>query len=143
MNKPVIVPDASVLLKWSFDSGDESEQDKALALRHLWLAGLLRIILPSLWTYEIGNVLCTKNPGLAREILEVYVGYQFEEERAADLYDDIIRIVAATKATFYDAAYHAVAIRHKGTLVTADERYIRKAAAIGHAVLLKDWTNAA
>ncbi|MGA2264390.1 MAG: hypothetical protein ABSH28_23525 [Acidobacteriota bacterium] len=49
MNDPVIVPAASVLLKWSLDSVGEKDQEKALAIRQGWLAGRHRIILPSIW----------------------------------------------------------------------------------------------
>ena len=64
MNDPVIVPDASVLLKWSLDSFSEKDEAKALAIRQGWLAGRYRIILPSLWAYEVGNILGRKQAGL-------------------------------------------------------------------------------
>jgi predicted nucleic acid-binding protein len=140
MNDPVIVPDASVLLKWSLDSVGEKDQEKALAIRQGWLAGRHRIILPSIWAYELGNILGRKQRGLARELLEIYVGYQFEEERAADLYESIFDIMNAIDVTFYDAAYHSVALKHRGTYVSADDKYVRKALSIGHVIALKDWT---
>lgn len=139
MNVPVIVPDASVLLKWSLDSADEKDREKALAIRRLWIAGRHRIILPSLWTYEVGNILGMKQPDLARKLLEIYVEYQFEEERAADLFGMTLDIMKAIDATFYDAAYHCVALKHRGTYVTADDKYVRKALPIGKVMVLKDW----
>ena len=42
--------------------------------------------------------------------------------------------------TFYDAAYHAVAVKSGGTFVTADEAYIRRAGNAGHVISLKDLT---
>jgi predicted nucleic acid-binding protein len=139
MNDPVIVPDASVLLKWSLDSVGEKDQEKALAIRQGWLAGRYRIVLPSIWAYEVGNILGRKQPGLARELLEVYLGYQFEEERAADLFERIFDIMKAIDVTFYDAAYHSVALKHRGTYVSADDKYVRKALSIGHVIALRDW----
>jgi predicted nucleic acid-binding protein len=139
MKDPVIVPDASVLLKWSLDSHDEKDQEKALAIRHGWLAGRHRIILPSIWAYEVGNIIGRKQAGLARELLEIYVGYQFEEERAADLFERILDIMNAIDVTFYDAAYHSVALKYGGTFVSADDKYVRKALSIGHVMALKDW----
>jgi hypothetical protein len=41
--------------------------------------------------------------------------------------------------TFYDAAYHALAIVKDGTMVTADRRYVRKCARAGHVGLIADW----
>jgi predicted nucleic acid-binding protein len=139
VNPPVIVPDASVLLKWSLDSSDEKDREKALVLRSLWLAGRLRIVLPSLWIYEVGNILGLKQPDLARNLLQIYVGYQFDEERAADLLGTALDIMKAAGATFYDAAYHSVALKLNGTYVTADGKYARKAMPVGHVVALKDW----
>jgi len=139
MNDPVIVPDASVLLKWSLDSVRERDQEKALAIRQGWLVGRHRIILPSIWAYEVGNILGRKQPDLARGLFEIYVGYQFEEERAADLFERIFEIMNAIDVTFYDAAYHAVALKHRGTYVSADDKYVRKALSFGHAIALKDW----
>jgi predicted nucleic acid-binding protein len=139
MNDPVIVPDASVLIKWSLDSLREKDQAKALAIRQGWLVGRHRIILPSIWAYEVGNILGRKQPDLARELLGIYVGYQFEEERAADLFERIFEIMNAIDVTFYDAAYHAVALKHRGTYVSADAKYVRKALSIGYVIALQDW----
>jgi len=139
MNDPVIVPDASVLLKWSLDSAGEKDQDKALVIRQRWLAGRHRIILPSIWAYEVGNILGRQQPGLARELFEIYMGYQFEEESASNLFASIFDIMNAIDATFYDASYHSVALKHHGTYVSADDKYVRKALSIGHVIALRDW----
>ncbi len=56
MGLPVIVPDASVLVKWALESTDESDRESALAIREAWLSGKCEIIVPSLWVYEVGNV---------------------------------------------------------------------------------------
>lgn len=45
----------------------------------------------------------------------------------------------AVGATFYAAAYHSVALRHRGTYLTADDKYARKATPVGHVLALKDW----
>ena len=139
MNPPLIVPDASVLLKWSLYFSDEEDREKALVLRNLWLAGQVRIVLPSLWIYEVGNILGLKQPDRARRLLEIYIGYQFEEERVVDVLGAALDIMKAAGATFYDAAYHSVALRHRGTYVTADRRYARRAMSVGRVVVLKDW----
>jgi hypothetical protein len=39
MATPIIVPDASVILKWAFHSPDEQSRDKALDILNFWLAG--------------------------------------------------------------------------------------------------------
>jgi hypothetical protein len=37
--KPIVVPDASVLLKWVLESDNEEDRDAALALKASWLSG--------------------------------------------------------------------------------------------------------
>ncbi len=139
MPVPVMVPDASVLLKWALKSREEEDRDKALSLRESWLSGKCRIVVPSLWAYEVGNVLGLKEPRLARDLLGVLIGYKFDEARPADLYGRILELMSRLKVTFYDAAYHAAALEHQGTLVTADSGYAKKAASLGHLLLLRDW----
>ena len=46
----------------------------------------------------------------------------------------------AYKVTFYDAAYHAVAILRSGTMVTADDTYVRKTFKAGSVDRLSNWT---
>ncbi len=117
----------------------ECDREKALAIREDWLAGRHRLILPSIWAYEVGNILGREQPGLARQLLEIYLGYQFEEEHAAGLFERILDIMSAIHVTFSDAAYHSVALKHRGTYISADDKYVRKARSIGHVVSLRDW----
>ena len=79
MATPIIVPDASVILKWVFHSPDEQSRDKALDILNFWLAGKGEMILPKLWAFEVGNVLGLKNPQFAQEIMEIFIGYRFPE----------------------------------------------------------------
>ncbi|MDZ4132265.1 MAG: hypothetical protein U1E11_03940 [Dethiobacteria bacterium] len=51
----------------------------------------------------------------------------------------IFSIMDDCKVTFYDAAYHAVALTRSATLLTADEAYMHKASQLGQVMLLIDW----
>ncbi len=137
---PVVVPDASVLLKWALDTTDEEDRQRALQLREDWLADRCRIVVPSLWVYEVGTVLGRQEAQLAPRLLAILVEYRFEEiegpalsQRALDL------VTRLKKVTFYDAAYHAVALLRDGTFVTADDAYVRRARRVGHVVRLREW----
>ena len=44
------------------------------------------------------------------------------------------------RVTFYDAVYHAVALLKKGTMITTDKAYYRKAAKTGNVVMLEDFS---
>jgi predicted nucleic acid-binding protein len=136
----LIVPDASVILKWAFRSPDEQDADQALHLLHAWLNEHCDFLLPRLWLFEAGNVIGLKNPKLAADLLDVLTGYRFPEaETSPELCRETLRIMAKCHVTFYDAVYHATAILNNGNLVTADDAYCRKAHGLGHIVRLVDW----
>jgi predicted nucleic acid-binding protein len=136
----LFVPDASVIMKWAFRSQDEQDGDKALALLNLWLAGNCSIVLPGLWVYECGNVLGLKAPENAKEIMDIFLEYRFDEcPMTIILSAATLQIMKDCKVTFYDAAYHAVALDKNATLITADVVYYRKASQLGNIMLLENF----
>jgi len=139
MKSPLVVPDASVILKWALASEDEEDRDRALALRDAWLAGECRVLVPSLWVYEVGNVLGRKEPRLAPALLSALIALRLDEIQAADVAETAFGLMATAHVTFYDAVYHAVAIDLGGTLVTADASHLRRTSRTGRAVLLRSW----
>ncbi len=134
----IIVPDASVLLKWVLRD-DESHREKALAILSGWLDGKHEIILPSLWFYEVGNIITRREPVHARAILEKLLEYEFTEAHVSDSSLAIIlELIKDKKTTFYDTAYHTIAIQKKGKFITADKEYFNKLKDIGYIQLLDD-----
>ncbi len=135
-----IVPDASVLLKWAFNSPDEGDRDNAILLLNAWIDGKVEIVLPKLWSFEVGNVVMLKNPNMAQEIMEIFIGYSFTElDMTQELCRETLGLMRKYHVSFYDAVYHAVAILKKGILLTADEAYCRNIRGIKNVVRLKDW----
>lgn len=135
-----IVPDASVILKWVFKSPEEKHTDQALHVLDDWVEGHINLIAPALWCFEVGNILGLKSAKLASETMALLLEYRFEEQvMTAEICRQIFSIMVACKVTFYDAAYHAVALNRGATLLTADEAYVRKTNQIGHIMELKDW----
>ena len=47
--------------------------------------------------------------------------------------------MSAIGVIFYDAGYHAVALRYQGTYISADDKYVGKTRSIGHVIALQDW----
>lgn len=133
----LFVPDASIILKWVL-SENEDNQDKALSLLHAWLNQECAFILPSLWMYEVGNVLGLKKPKEADELLGLLLDYEFPEARISKrLINQTYRLMKEHRGiTFYDAVYHAVAVQESGTLVTADKAYFDKMHSKGGIVLI-------
>jgi len=137
---PVIVLDASVLLKWALKGPEESDSSKALVLLENWAAGMFEIALPKLWAYEVGNVLGMKHPSRADELMEIFIGYSFVEVGISpEICRTTYSLVRKCRVSFYDAVYHAVALRSQGILITADEAYHRNAAGFGCIRLLRDF----
>jgi predicted nucleic acid-binding protein len=135
----IVVPDSSVLLKWVLESNDEQDRDKAMEIRNAWLSGALTIVVPHLWCFEVGNVLGMKQPALAAPFMEILTQYGFEEEPAGNVYKKAFDLMKRFNVTFYDAAYHSVAITRSGMMITADDVYYRKTSRAGHISLLQDW----
>lgn len=138
--KDIVIPDASVLLKWAFRAPDESDRDNALTLLHAWLENKVDILLPKLWSFEVGNVLMLKKPDEASDIMEILLGYDFAEtDMSIELCRGTFALMRKYHVTFYDAVYHALAVMTKGILLTADESYCKKTKDSKQVVRLKDW----
>ena len=139
MPGPLVVPDASVLLKWVLRSDDEEDRNRALDLKAAWLAGACEIVVPTLWAFEVGNVLGMKQPSTADGLLQAMFDLEMPEEAPRGYTADIFRLMREYRVTCYDAAYHALAIHRAGTMLTADRQYVKKAARAGHLRLLDAW----
>jgi len=131
---PVFVPDASVILKWVLSSPAEPERDRALHLRDQWLAGRVRLVVPGLWSYEVGNTVGRREPRLAAELMATLLALEMEELPVVAWYRRALGLVRRHAVSFYDASYHAVALEVGGALVTADAAYVRKAGSAGAVV---------
>lgn len=134
--KSIIVLDASVLIKFiAKESGDE----KPLArLKHDIREEKIDIAIPSLAYFEVGNWVARNHPQEATRILSYFMMCGFHEIpldiHTAGIAVDIVR--RHKKISFYDAGYHALAIRLSGTFLTADEAYVSETKKLGNVCLL-------
>ena len=137
----IVVPDASVILKWVLQPEAEPDTGSALRVLEAFLGEAIEIRVPSLWRYEVGNILAVKRPRTAREAMEALLGYRFEEERLHSAYClETLRFAAEAKGiSFYDAAYHVLAIRTDGLFLTADRQYVARARRKGKIMHVADW----
>jgi len=133
------VVDASVILKWVLGNEREADQDKARGLLNAWVEDRIDLTVPKLWQYEVGNFLGREVPGQAYEKMKLLLSLGI---RSMDLNDDMcfqcFKWMKKNRVTFYDASYLAVAYENKATLITADERFIKKMGKIDRVCLLKD-----
>lgn len=139
MSANVVVPDASVLLEWVIRAPDETDSSRALALKAAWLSGAVELVVPTLWAFEVGNVLGLKQGAAATGLLQAMFDLALPEERVASYASRILGLMGNYGVTFYDAAYHALAIHRNGIMLTADRRYLSRARSAGHLAFLSDW----
>ena len=141
MTVPVVVPDASVILKWVLPADDEPDVGRAVALRDAILSGDVAARVPALWYYEVGNTLARRFPDQAPHVLDVLSRFALTgAPRTSAWLAVTLELTQRFGVTFYDASYHAHAITREGVFVTADERYVRRAGEAGFLVRLRDWS---
>lgn len=137
----MVVPDASVILKWVLEKEDEPDYPQALRLQQAFLAQEVEIRLPTLWRYEVGHVLGLKQSAFATDLMSALLAYEFEEVPLRTEYSlAVLEHMQEVKGvTFYDSAYHVLALRANGLYLTADAAYEKRASRKGHVALLKKW----
>jgi predicted nucleic acid-binding protein len=141
MAVPLVVPDASVILKWVLPPNDEPESDRARILRKAIVEEDVRALVPALWLYEVGNTLARRFPDEAARLLAALMKLELDELAPSRKWlEAVLKLTRGHGVTFYDAAYHAIAVMHKGNFVTADERYANQVVDVGSIVLLRDWS---
>ena len=138
----VVVPDASVILKWVLQKEEEPNFLAAFQILEAYQAERIDIRLPSLWRYETSNILVLKQPTFAEEAMKLLLAYDFPEEALhRDYCLAVIDFMKGIKGvSFYDAAYHVLALQVEGTYVTADARYVEKTHRKSHVRLLSKWS---
>ena len=136
----IVTPDASVLLKWVLPGHAEQDTDAALALRDEAVAGTLDLVVPQLWIHEVGNTLARRFPDDAAELLAPLADFGLTEASLDSRWRArAVSLSVTYGVTFYDAAYHAVALGLAGVFVTADERYVGRASGAGGVSSLRLW----
>lgn len=138
-HKPLFVPDASVLLKWIIYEKKFLEQ--ALLFRGDFKRQELNISIPSHCYVEVCNALGREYKDEALSFITFLIGSELNEfALSLDLAQVAFRLMGKFSGiTFYDACYHALAIRDSGTFITADEKYYKKTHKEGSIMLLKDY----
>ena len=134
------VIDASVAVKWVFpDPLVEPHADRALEVLDAVRRGRIDVIQPVHWLLETTAVVVRLNP----DILERASGLlDALELRVCDEHSVLLRaarLAVDLDQHLFDTLYHAVALEREATLITADERYARKASPLGRLAFLGDF----
>ena len=136
-----VVLDASVVLKWLLeDPTTEPDTEKALALIDAVISGKLEILQPVHWLIEVAAVAARLTPQTAVQDVELLSAMQLPTSDDPGVLLRATRLAIETDHHLFDTLYHAVALEHDdAVLVTADDRYLRKAKRYGMIAALADW----
>jgi predicted nucleic acid-binding protein len=136
-----VVLDASVVVKWIFPSRpQEAHAFRALQILQEIRQARLEVVQPPHWLAEVAAVTARLEPRLAHEAVSLLYALEFPVLADVEIYQKACELATALGQHVFDTLYHAVALTQPGAkLVTADERYYRKAARNGRIVRLQDF----
>jgi predicted nucleic acid-binding protein len=135
-----IVLDASVAVKWAWpDSEEEADVPQALKLLEEIRTGKVEPIQPPHWLAEVAAVVTRLRPEIAQTTLDLLDAMELPVVSDLAIYKRASHVAAALDHHLFDTLYHAVAFEREATLVTADDRYFRKAKDLGSIVALGTW----
>ncbi len=139
----ILVLDASVILKWLLqDPSVEPDTARALSIMERVVEGRLEILQPIHWLAEVAAVAARVKPHSAARYVELLAGMELATSDDLSVMRRAIAMAIDTKQHLFDTLYHAVALEHaETTLVTADDRYRRKAQRYGKICSLHEWTD--
>lgn len=135
-----LVVDASVAVKWVLpDSAVESDTDRAAALLNAVRDNRVELVQPPHWLAEVAAVISRLRPGVANQAIDLLDALEIAVEADAEIFKRASRIARQFDHHLFDTLYHALALERNAVLVTADDRYLRKAATLGAIVSLSRW----
>lgn len=136
-----VVLDASILLKWVLPETEEDFIAQANDIGAAALTGRVCLLVPSLWYYEVGNIVARHIPDHASAAMNHLSSLLAPWTRAPtpEVQTLTLDLMRSHGVTFYDASYHALAIASRGVLITADALYVRKVGVGDNLMALADW----
>ena len=137
----IVVADASVVLKWLLPSGTaETDGDAAIRLLGEVRAHRIRLYEPVHWLAEVAAVLTRLSPATVMEDVGDLLAMEIPVLASAAVYLTACEMASTLNHHLFDTLYHAAALHlPDAVLITADERYYRKARRRGSIERLADF----
>lgn len=137
----IVVIDASVILKWLLeDPAREPDTETAFALVESVVRGRVEVLQPVHWLAEVAAVAARLAPQTAVRDVEMLAALEFPTTDEPNVIRRATSLAIETDHHLFDTLYHAVALEHEDAmLVTADDRYYKKAKRHGTIAALRDW----
>lgn len=136
-----LVLDASVILKWLIGDADrEPHTDRADEIFRGVQRNTIEVVQPPHWLAETAGVLARVSPATVEEDLADLHDLELEIAGSERVYLTAVRLAIELDHHLFDTLYHAVALElPDATLVTSDDRYLRKARRVGRIGHLSAW----
>lgn len=137
-----VVLDASVIVKWIFaDRAEQPHSLQAIQMLQFIKESGLSVVQPPHWLAEVAAVIVRLDPQCARQAVSLLHALEFPVSVGIEIYQKACELSASLNQHMFDTLYHAVALSEPGAvLVTADERYYRKAYKVGRIVRLREYS---
>lgn len=127
-----VVVDASVVVKWLLpDPEAEPDMDRALALLEDVRDGNVTPLQPPHWLAEVAAVINRLHPSIATRSVELLYAMELPVAQELDVFRRAVLLGETLRHHVFDTLYHAVALEHDATLISADEQYCQKADHLG------------
>jgi predicted nucleic acid-binding protein len=136
----IVVVDASVSIKWFFPAtAQEQDTDQAVSVLRQVQSGQVTLVQPAHWLPEVVAVITRIRPEIAEQAIDYLSAMEVKVQQDADILKTAARLSRQFSHHLFDTLYHALAIQLNAVFVTTDEKYYRKAEAVGCIKLLSDW----
>jgi len=136
----ILVIDASVIIKWLFqDPEREADTEQATALMAAVARGDQPVLQPPHWLIEVAAVMARETPERAQRDLALLEAMALPVRGDASVLTRACTLAIDLGHHLFDTLYHAVALESDACLITADERYHRKAEALPGVRHLRNW----
>jgi len=136
----IFVIDASVIIKWIFpDRPKENHISQALNVLLCIKQGAIKVLQPPHWLAEAAAVITRFQPKIAENAINLLHALEFPITDSIESYQIAYQLSKSTNHHLFDTLYHAVALSHGATFLTADETYYKKAHKKGFILRLSDF----
>ena len=132
--------DTSIIVKWIFpESKNESHTSQALMILKALQNNLIQVIQPCHWLAETLAVVLRLEPKIAGETIDILNAMELPACETTEIYQVAAHLADKYNHHLFDTLYHAVALNHNATLITADAKYYRKVKQEGSIISLEDF----
>jgi predicted nucleic acid-binding protein len=136
-----LVVDASVVIKWLFQDPEREDWTlQATALMGAAARAEVALLQPPHWLAEVAAVLARETPERAQRDIQLLYELSFPERGDSAVFARACALSIELDHHLFDTLYHALALEGQAILITADNRYYRKASGKPRILHLSDWT---